>query len=354
MVEEAKANNNVNTYNIPGIDKILPPGMLSSPQIAYCIDKLKIIINADLDDCLDSATYHMRIGGDTLTWKDGKKEEFFLDEVEDRSRNIINKIILRPNSLTFVTTIEKFNLPKDIIARFNLKSKLIHQGLLLGTGPIVDPQLNAQLLIPLHNFSNHDIELKWKQKIISVEFTKTMNPDSVIPQKNGRKYIFVENEHWDFNFHKYRERIGQKTVESSVSSAFDKYGKMFEKYKESMARFSWIGGFTALGTGIALIVLVFTTWMLLDTSFQKLDDASNLVKQYEDQNVDFRSFALAKDQEKLKKIAEKNEVLSENAQYKLDQLSRSNIKNAQFLQKQIDALQNKINELQSLNKKNEK
>ena len=157
----------INTYTVDGANDIIPPGMLSSPQIAYCIDTFNIIENSDLS-CLDSATYHMRIGGETLTWKDGIKEEYVLAEEEDRRKNILSKITLRPNSLTFVTTIEKFNLPKDIIARFNLKSKLIHQGLLLGTGPIVDPELRARLLIPLHNFSDNNIELKWGDKIISL------------------------------------------------------------------------------------------------------------------------------------------------------------------------------------------
>jgi deoxycytidine triphosphate deaminase len=340
----------INTYNVDGINEIIPPGMLSSPQIAYCIDKFKIIENADMS-CLDSATYHMRIGGETLTWKDGIKEEYILGEKEDRSRNILNKITLRPNSLTFVTTIEKFNLPKDIIARFNLKSKLIHQGLLLGTGPIVDPELKAHLLIPLHNFSNNDIELKWGSKIISVEFTKTMNPDWKL---DDFKYIF--NDNWNFDFHKYRARIGEKKVESSVSSAFDKYDKSIEGYKSRIRTFNIIGSLTAFGTAIGLIVLVFTTWMLLDSTFKKLDDASSVIKQYKDQGLDFRAFALAGDQEQIKKSVESNEKLISKISNTLERVSENytitidNAEKTKILQEQVADLNNKIEQLEKKNK----
>ena len=155
----------VNTYG----DENIPSGMLSSPHIAYCAQKYRIIENYD-ESCLGPATYHMRLGGKVLTWEFGERVEYFLGENDNKKKNIRKKVILKPNSLTFITTIESFNLPKDIIARFNLKSKWVHQGILLGTGPIVDPELVANLLIPLHNFSNRDVEIEFNKKIISVEF----------------------------------------------------------------------------------------------------------------------------------------------------------------------------------------
>ena len=98
----------------------------------------------------------MRIGGKVLTWNKGEKVEYRLGDQDDLNKKLRSKVVLKPNSLTFVTTIEKFNLPKDIIARFNLKSKWVHQGLLLGTGPIVDPELNANPVL------SHKIVNKYK------------------------------------------------------------------------------------------------------------------------------------------------------------------------------------------------
>ena len=279
----------INTHE----DKKFPQGMLSSPHIAYCVEKYKIITGYD-SSCLGPATYHMRIGRSVLTWENGKKIEFTLGDKEDKDKGIRKSVDLKPNSLTFITTFEDFNLPKDIIARFNLKSKLVHQGLLLGTGPIVDPELQANLLIPLHNFSSQTVTLNYKDKIISVEFTKTLDPDDINISKNG-KFPYINNEHWDFNFEKYREKIGRKQVESSVSSAFDNYDQLIDKYqntlddikeenKKALKRFNLIGGLTAGATIIGLIALVITTWSLLSSSFDKVNESTKIIMQFNKEN----------------------------------------------------------------------
>lgn len=316
MVDKKDKDEAINTYNESG-EKI-PPGMLSSPHIAYCVEQYKIITEYD-DQCLGSATYHMRIGGKVVTWEKGEKIEFTLGEKENKNENIRSSIDLRPNSFTFITTIESFNLPKDIIARFNLKSKWVHRGLLLGTGPIVDPEFQARLLIPLHNFSSHNITLKYNDKIISVEFTKTSNPDVQLESSGPGLYCnYKKNKSRSFNINEYLERIGG-SVESSVSSKFDDFEVTLKKSKNVLKKnskefqskikafealtkkFNFIGMATVVGTFIGLIVLVITTWMLVSSAFDQQKDAINVVKQYKDQNVDFRAFTLKTNHDDLQK-----------------------------------------------------
>lgn len=389
-MSEPCASKAANTHLIEEIDRILPIGMLSSPQIAYCILEFKIIENYDLQ-CLGPATYNMRLGGRVLSWNNGQKEDYLLDETEDKNKNIRRILTLRPNSLTFVTTIEKFQLPKDIIARFNLKSKFIHKGLLLGTGPIVDPELHANLLIPLHNFSSNDIDIEFGEEIISVEFTKTLNPDAVF-DKEGCEYVC--NKHWDYNFEKYRDRIGKGIIESSVESTLNKYGKTLKDYevsldsikneyqasmdefkidvnktlidatnenKKSLKVFNWIGGLTAFGTLIGLIVLVFTTYQLIKGSFDQLTEATNIVKECKEQNLDYRSLAKISDQ---KEIASKVEYI-ENSLFKLQssefflknqiennkKLNGSYEKDVDSLKERMADIQKRINELTSIKNK---
>jgi deoxycytidine triphosphate deaminase len=285
----------VNTY----IDDKVPGGMLSSPHIKYCIKKYKIIEDHDWGG-LRAASYDMRIGGSVLTWVDGEKKEIKLGKETDVNKNIYTSIDLRPNSLTFVTTIEKFNLPKDIIARFNLKSKLVHEGLLLGTGPIVDPELKANLFIPLHNFSNRDITLNYGDEFICVEFTKTLNPDDEIEfedENTKEKEVckYVKNRNRIFDFGGYKKRLEGKKVESSVLSALNEHGKSVEEYRDKLQFFSWVGAATFGAIFIGLLTLVFTTWMLLSSSQKTSTEAANVVKEYKDQNIDFRVFALNSD-----------------------------------------------------------
>lgn len=291
-------NKDLNT----NIDHQIPTGMLSSPHIAYLAHKYKII--KDFDDLfLGPASYHMRIGGNVLTWDEGKKVEFVLGEFEDINKNIRTSVELRPNSLTFLTTIEEFRLPKDIIARFNLKSKWVHQGLLLGTGPIVDPQLHARLLIPVHNFSSQSVSMKYGNEFISVEFTKTLNPADQLDAGDGKKLSYVENDHWDYNFDKYREKISNKKVESSISSSIEKYDKSIKEQekrieitakesKNTIVRFSWAGAISLFSAIIGLALFFYTTWQVVDSAKMQVLEALKTIKQYKDQNVDLNSSAL--------------------------------------------------------------
>lgn len=317
----------INTYFEK--DDIIKAGMLSSPQIAYC-QKYYNIIEGYKESCLSSATYHMRIGGPVLTWENGNKIEFTLSEFDDETKKKRSSIDLQPNSLTFVTTIEEFNLPKDIIARFNLKSKWVHKGLLLGTGPIVDPELKARLLIPLHNFSSQPISIKYNKKLISVEFTKTLNPED--PHIKLKDFEYKNNKSRIFDFFGYRERVGG-SVESSVSNKFDLFSNQMdlftdqmkqhkidfntatEKVRDSSKRFNLTAILTAIGTLIGLVVLVITTWMLLSSTFEQLNDAKNIVKQYQSNNIDYSAFVLKKDYDELQKqfdiIKKDNELINE-------------------------------------------
>lgn len=279
----------INTYDYDEIAS----GMLSSPHIAYCIRKYKIVENSDMS-CLGPATYHMRIGGKVMTWKNGEKVEYILGDKEDRNKNIRTKIELDPNSLTFVTTIEKFNLPKDIIARFNLKSKWVHEGLLLGTGPIVDPELVANLLIPLHNFSSQVVTINYNDKLISVEFTKTLNPDDNFTF-SGNSFSYKKNKSRIFNFEEYRKRIGGKKVESSVSNKFEEFNKSFITYERRLTQFS-IGGVVAIiAVFVGIVALVFTSWQLITGAREQLKEAENIVKVTKNNNIDYGIFAKKND-----------------------------------------------------------
>lgn len=49
----------------------------------------------------------------------------------------------------------------------------MHRGLLLGTGPIVDPGYWGKLCIPLHNLTDEDHRILQHEGLIWIEFTKT-------------------------------------------------------------------------------------------------------------------------------------------------------------------------------------
>ena len=283
-------------------DRMVPNGMLASPHIQYLIDKYEII-GGYIEKHLEAASYNMRIGGPVLTWYGGDRLEFTLGETIDANKNICNSVDLKPNSLTFVTTIERFQLPRDIIARFNLKSKWVHHGLLLGTGPIVDPQLHGHLLIPVHNFSNQTVTMAYGDEFISVEFTKILDPDPNTLLFNNKRYYYKDNEHWNLDYDKYKDRIINRTVESSVQSQFLESEKVLRQSKDTTERtrrdvedtiksvkeaseqtlrkFRNWSIISIVGALIGFIALFCTTIQIVYSNYEKADKAYNLVTLYD-------------------------------------------------------------------------
>lgn len=102
-----------------------------------------------------------------------------------RSLNEGEAFDLPPNSLVYVRTLERFQLPDYIAARFNLHIDLVHKGLLLGTGPVVDPGFIGHLVVPLHNLTRNTYTMKAGQDLIWAEFTKT----SIMPEWAGSECI---------------------------------------------------------------------------------------------------------------------------------------------------------------------
>jgi deoxycytidine triphosphate deaminase len=77
------------------------------------------------------------------------------------------------NSIVFVSMHEALRLPHYIAARFNLSIDLIYQGLLLGTGPQVDPGFQGVLSCPLHNISSEPIRINLGDHLATIDFIKT-------------------------------------------------------------------------------------------------------------------------------------------------------------------------------------
>lgn len=82
------------------------------------------------------------------------------------------RLELPANSITFLQLGTTFRIPDYIAARFNLAIREIHRGILVGTGPLVDPGFVGRLFVPLHNLTSNDYSIKFDEPLAWVEFTK--------------------------------------------------------------------------------------------------------------------------------------------------------------------------------------
>jgi deoxycytidine triphosphate deaminase len=114
---------------------------------------------------LKSASYEIAFLGKCVYWdEDGKKRVRIIKAGQE--------FLLKRNSIAFVTLQPIFRIPDYIALRFNLKITHIYRGILLGTGPLVDPGFTGMLSVPLHNLTNNDYTLTGGDDLIWMEFTK--------------------------------------------------------------------------------------------------------------------------------------------------------------------------------------
>lgn len=145
---------------------------------------------------------------------------------------------LPPNAIAFVTLQPTFRMPDYLALRFNLKITHIYKGLLLGTGPLVDPGFIGRLSIPLHNLTNNTYRFYKGDELITMEFTKmssniVWNPSITFAGHNER-YIpnKIKSGRTVFQYiTKALEQDGLNWIISSIPSAMAKSEKAAEDAK---------------------------------------------------------------------------------------------------------------------------
>jgi deoxycytidine triphosphate deaminase len=115
---------------------------------------------------LKSASYEIHAGGEFIRW-DGEGRR--ISETLTRG----SRCIIPAHSLCFVQLEPYFRLPYYIALHLSLRATHVHRGLLMGTGPMVDPGFSGRVLIPLHNPTAVDYDLDTTQALVWAEFTKT-------------------------------------------------------------------------------------------------------------------------------------------------------------------------------------
>lgn len=162
------------------------PALLSSAEISDYARATGMVYPFYLD-ALKSASYEAHIGGEFILW-DGTGQR------KTRTISRGDPCVLPANSISFVQVEPTFRLPNYLALRFNLRITHVHRGLLLGTGPLVDPGFAGKLLIPLHNLTSSDYDLDTTEALIWIEFTKTsfvsnngsINKPPSLPERKGK------------------------------------------------------------------------------------------------------------------------------------------------------------------------
>lgn len=269
------ANNYKSSDPFPSIK----PALLNSADIldyATATSMIKPFHSSNLKP----ASYEVEFDGIVYSW----------DENGDKHETNLNEKIsykLKKNSIAFLFTKVKFNLPDYIALRFNLKITHVHRGLLLGTGPLVDPGFEGNLLIPLHNLTTNDYELRVGEGLIWVEFTKLSENDiwkneSDLIMKKGEYVPFLEDKKNKDAHYYFNKATGGRDIRSSIPDAMQQSAKDAERAKDISekleTRSTWTMYISVIGIVVAIIAISISLYLSIAPALQLAQDSVQYIK----------------------------------------------------------------------------
>lgn len=298
----------------------IAPALLNSADIADYAAHTGMIFPFD-PSRLGPASYEMILGGEYLYW-DEKGKKCTCNDIKKG-----DKLVLIENSITYVSVRETFRIPNYIALRFNLRVKHVHSGLLLGTGPLVDPGFHGNLMIPIHNLTNNQYTIKPGEELISVEFTKvSQNPawkltNEEIIEKKGQ---YVENS--GKNSKKSFEELLKKALPFGVGKVMSSLAGTLAEARAQISILSKYKTF-AIGAGIvgviALVAVTIATVGVISDANKYVSDAVMLVKKNDKGDLDIRNFAVRGEVNSLKseitQLADEIELIKEGKKRDFDE-----------------------------------
>ena len=228
----------------------IPAALLNSADIAAYVEATGMIMPFDAKG-LKTASYEVDLLG---PW-------FYIDEKGEYKSGVLKrgeKFVLRKNSIAFMSTEPYLRIPDYIALRHNLKISHVYKGLLVGTGPLIDPGFVGRIGLPLHNLTENDYELVGGDGIIWVEFTK-LSPNKAWGNDSGHSGSYV-----NFPAEATRQRsltdyvkqaVGRHGVPSSSSASIANKAKKAQKYSR---RAMGVTTATSFASAIALITVGIT------------------------------------------------------------------------------------------------
>lgn len=91
--------------------------------------------------------------------------------IKKYKNNKKEKFILKPSKYYLIKTIEKLNLPKNVLALFTPRSTLFRSGIYIFGGQ-VPPGYKGELTMGIYNFHQENFELELGSRVIHIMFFK--------------------------------------------------------------------------------------------------------------------------------------------------------------------------------------
>jgi deoxycytidine triphosphate deaminase len=241
---------------------------------------------------LKKASYEGRAGSKAYLYKEINSPEIVFESDKHKYLRIPK------NSIVFVESDLDFRLPDFIALRFNLQIQHVHRGLLLGTGPLVDPGFWGKLCIPLHNLTDEDYDIPKDEGLIWVEFTKTTLSSDKTDDARVALEASTRDEkgHWDileflhkaanqYTGHKVPIRSSLPTMFGEAIAAAEKSARDAEAAKEDAKsalevadKFKYWNNFAMIAAAVGFLGICFAALNFLFNLSSRNEEIAGAVK----------------------------------------------------------------------------
>lgn len=154
-----------------------PTGVLLSDEIERYATEYRLIDPFNPSK-LKPAAYELSVG--SLYSIAGKTHEIADTGSQD-------EIVIPPFEVVIIQTLERINLPRFLIARWNVRVRWAYKGLLWVGAAQVDPGFRGYLSCPLYNLSDKPVRLHFGEEIAVIDFVTTTPPTEKSKQYDPAK-----------------------------------------------------------------------------------------------------------------------------------------------------------------------
>jgi hypothetical protein len=259
------------------------------------------IIDAFHEEKLKGITYTCAFSGKAYFCESDAKEMQLLEPDKD------GYCIIHSNSITYLEIAETIRVPEYLALRFNLSVSNAYKGLLLGTGPIVDPGFVGKLYIPLHNLTANEYKIKKGADLILIEFTKqskndkwkgatiptdvpllTIQTKEIRPCRTFKEYIAKALTGKD----DFRNKQDTNYVSSSIPEAIKKSAEQASEAKKTVDRMEKNAKFRSfvavIGVAVAAVGVFVTVSSLLTPTLQAFDSFHKERSEYQNTIIQYQ------------------------------------------------------------------
>lgn len=219
------------------------------------------------EEVLKPASCGIRVLGRIVFWEEGEKPDQPQRCTRDLRRGEV--FTLARNSIVYVTLEPELRLPNYIAARFNLTIRDVYRGLLVGTGPLVDPGFCGNLSLPIHNLTSNEYTITGGEVLLWMEFTKLSPHPEWDPsvKRNGRPGALVEFPGYKKERRRvddYLARASSYPIRSSIPVLVERTTKAAEDSASEARRLRTVSLVGLLAAVAAIAALVLASYQLLN------------------------------------------------------------------------------------------